>query len=147
VKEETREENIQRLGKLLQSFDVAMLTTLQPRDGILRSRPMVAPASEFDGTLWFISKFSSGKVDEIRAGSQVNLSYASESKGRYLSLSGTAYVVPDKLRMETLWTEAYRAWFPHGLDEPELVLLRVDIVEAEIWDSESGTNALLLRFT
>ena len=144
---ETRnEESIRRLGELLEDFDTAMLTTLQSRDGSLHSRPMMAQKAPFDGVLWFFSKFSSAKVDEIRGGSQVNLAYSAPSEGRYLSVSGAAYVIRDRMRMESLWSEMYRAWFPRGLDDPDLVLLRVDVNEADVWDAASKINGETIKF-
>lgn len=148
---ETRhEENVARLGTLLKDYQVAMLTTLHAQDGSLHSRPMMTQfftqTELFDGTLWFFSKFSSAKVDEIRAGSQVNIAYSSPGQNRYISVSGAAYVIRERMRMETLWNEVYRTWFPRGLDEPDLVLLRVDVSEAEIWDAASGVNGEPLKF-
>lgn len=134
----SQEENLRLLRDQLADFDVAMMTTIQPRDGSLHSRPMVMQKTPFNGTLWFFTNFSTGKVDEIRAGSQVNLAYAIPNQERYLSISGAAYVIRDRIRMETLWNEAYRVWFPKGLDEPDLVLLRIDVVEAEIWDPSAA---------
>ncbi len=147
MNETRREENIRLLSELLEDFDVAMLTTLQPRDGSLHSRPMVAQDALFDGSLWFFSKFSSGKVDEIRAGSQVNLAYTNPAEGRFISVSGAAYVIRERTRLEELWSEAYRTWFPQGLDEPDLVLLRVDVHSAEVWDTDSGADGLFLRLS
>jgi general stress protein 26 len=145
VKEETREANIRRLNQLIEGFDVAMLTTLQTRQGSLHSRPMMAQEMPFDGTLNFLTKFSTDKIDEIRAGSQVNVSFAAPTKGRYISVSGTAYIIHDRIQIESMWSEIYRAWFPLGLDEPDLALLRVDVNEAEIWDAASGVEGESLQ--
>ena len=147
MRESTRETNIRLLNERLKTFDVAMLTTINTRDGSLHSRPMMTSKADFDGTLWFFSKFSSAKVDEIRSGSQVNLSYSTPAAGRYISVSGAAYVVPDRMKMEELWNESFRAWFPLGIDEPDLVLLRVDVVSAEVWDTEHKEVGASLHFT
>jgi general stress protein 26 len=146
MKEETREDNIRRLGSLLEGFEVAMLTTLQTRDGSLHSRPMMTQEMPFDGTLNFLTKFSTDKIDEIRAGSQVNLTYVSPSIGRYISISGAAYILRDRIRIEAMWSEIYRAWFPQGIDEPDLALLRVDVIEAEIWDAASRIEGESIKF-
>jgi len=37
--------------------------------------------------------------------------------------------------MEELWKPAFKLFFPLGLEDPALTLLRVDIVKADIWDS------------
>lgn len=147
MREEQRNENIKRLQRLLEDFSVAMMTTIQPRDGSLHSRPMMAQAPGFDGSLWFFSRFASGKVDEIRAGSQVNLSFSDPSDGRYISISGAAYVERDRKKMQELWSEIYRAWFPLGLDEPDLVLLRIEVSLAEVWDAHTRLNGELLKFS
>jgi general stress protein 26 len=36
--------------------------------------------------------------------------------------------------MKDLWTPEIKHWFPNGLDDPDLTLLKVDIVEVEYWD-------------
>src|SRR5208337_4347672 len=51
----------------------------------------------------------------------------------YVSFTGHASVVQDREKMQDLWCPAYRAWFPRGLDDPELALLRVDVERAEYW--------------
>ena len=37
--------------------------------------------------------------------------------------------------MEALWSKWVEVFFPKGLDDPDLALLRVDIEKAEYWDS------------
>ena len=37
-----------------------------------------------------------------------------------------------------MWTPAYKAWFPEGLDDPELALLRVEVDKGEYWDTAPG---------
>ena len=147
MKEETRQANVKRLQGLLEDFSVAMMTTIQPRDGSLHSRPMMVQAPRFDGNLWFFSRFASGKVDEIRAGSQVNLAFADAGQGRYISTSGVAYMEHDRQKMQEQWSEMYRSWFPRGLDEPDLVLLRIEVQQAEIWDAGSKANGEFLKFS
>ncbi len=47
--------------------------------------------------------------------------------------------------MEELWRPAYRAWFPQGLDDPPLALLKMDVEQAEYWDMLSSTMVSLLE--
>jgi general stress protein 26 len=37
--------------------------------------------------------------------------------------------------MEALWPKWVEVFFPKGIDDPDLVLLRVDIEKAEYWDA------------
>ena len=133
-----QEINIRKLAAMIRGIGVAMLTTLGP-DGILRSRPMVSQEADFDGTLWFFTKVSSGKTREIRQNPRVNASYVSTEEHHYVSLTGHARVVQDREKMQELWSPVYRAWFPQGLDDPELALLRVDVEQAEYWDMLSSS--------
>ena len=57
---------------------------------------------------------------------------------RYVSVSGNAFLVRDKAKAKELWNEALRTWFPQGLDDPDLALLRVTVDKAEYWDSPSS---------
>jgi len=137
--------DVDKLAKLINGIKFAMLTTAM-LDGTLRSRPMATQQVEFDGVLWFFTQYNSGKVDEIRNDQHVNLSYADPSDNRYVSVSGRAMVVRDRNKSEELWTEWHRAWFPKGLDDPDLALLRVDVHDAEYWDSPSSKVVQLAGF-
>lgn len=121
-----------------------MLTTVGT-DGPLRSRPMAAQEGDFDGTLWFFTKTGSEKTSEIRQNPQVNASYVSTEEHHYVSLTVKASLVQDRQKMQKLWSPVYRAWFPQGLDDPELALLRVDVEQADYWDMLSSSMLQLLE--
>ena len=133
----TRAEAIKKLNELIKDIDFAMLTTVED-DGMLRSRPMVTQEAEFDGDLWFFTGASSLKVGEVQHDRHVNVSYADPKNQTYVSISGTAQVVRDRKKIEELWNPAYQAWFPQGLDDPDLALLKVTAQHAEYWDSSSS---------
>ena len=115
----------------------AMLTTVCP-DGSLRSRPMATLREKFDGTLWFFTSAAEPKVREIAHDPHVNVSYADPDKNNYVSVSGRASLVRDKARMKELWNPFFKAWFPKGLDDPQIALLRVEVEQAEYWDSPNS---------
>jgi general stress protein 26 len=78
-------------------------------------------------------------VDELLGESQVCASMQASS--RFLSISGRGEIVRDRQRIEQLWKPAWKAWFPEGKDDPNLVLLRLVASEAEYWD-QHGAKAL-----
>jgi general stress protein 26 len=135
-----RSGRLNKLIELIEDIRVAMLTTAMP-DGTLRSRPMATQRAEADGDLWFFTRASAAKAEEIRSNPHVNVSYASPRENRYVSVSGAATLVCDRRKMEGLWHQLYQAWFPQGLEEPDLALLKVDVERAEYWDAPSGTMA------
>lgn len=142
---ETRTADIQKLADLIKDITFAMLTTVDI-DGSLRSRPMATLDVEFDGNLWFFTNADAPKVDEAEHDHHVNVSYANPDRQRYVSVSGMATLVRDQSKNRALWNPAYTAWFPQGLDEPNLALLRVSVQKAEYWESPSGAVVHLADF-
>lgn len=142
---ENRDENIQKIRDLIKGIHIAMLTTTDP-DGTLRSRPMGTQQVEFDGDLWFFTKGNSAKVHDVQHDQHVNVSYASPGDQRYVSVSGMAQMVHDKAKAKELWNPLLKAWFPDGLEDPELALLKVSVEQAEYWESPSGTVVRLVGF-
>lgn len=123
---------LQEVAHLVKEIKFAMMTT-EEEDGTLRSRPMSTMQMDAAGNLWFFTGLDSPKVEEAHHHRQVNLSYARPDKQDYLSVSGVVEVVRDKEKMRSLWTPWIKPWFPNGLDDPNLVLLKVAITEAEYW--------------
>ncbi len=140
-----RDENIKKLGAMIKDIEFAMLTTAEP-DGTLRSRPMATQKAEFGGDIWFFTRASAPKVGEIERDHHVNLAYANPSEQRYVSVSGLARVVRDRAKLEELWSPELKAWFPKGLEDPDIALLKVEVHQAEYWDSPSSTVAHLVGF-
>jgi general stress protein 26 len=63
------------------------------------------------------------------------VSYAHPGKHDYVSVSGRATLVRDREKMREMYTKWVEVFFPKGLDDPDLALLRVDVDKAEYWDA------------
>ena len=137
---------VKKLRKLIRDSRVAMLTTVAS-DGSLRSRPMATPDGDFDGELWFITRYNSPKSDEIQENQRVNVTYASPKNDRYVSVSGTATLVRDPDKVKELWRGALKQWFPEGKKDPDLALLKVTVDRAEYWDANENRMVELPRVT
>ncbi|HEX8289503.1 MAG TPA: pyridoxamine 5'-phosphate oxidase family protein [Pyrinomonadaceae bacterium] len=142
--ENTRKQSIVKLNDLIKGIKTAMLTTLD--GGVLRSRPMQTQEFEFDGDLWFFTSSNTHKAEEIEKDNRINVSYAAPSVNTYVSVSGTAEIVKDQAKIDELWNEIHRAWFPEGKDSPDLVLLKIAVEQAEYWDSPSSTIVQIAGF-
>jgi len=138
-------ESVQKLGELIRDFKFAMLTTVD-LDGSLYSRPMACQKVDFDGDLWFFSSRSSGKIRSIESDQHVNICYSAPEDQRYISVSGRAQMVVDHYKFEELWNPWYKAWFPQGLEDPDLILIKVHVESAEYWDSPSNMIVKLADF-
>lgn len=139
------DENIRKLGELIKDIKFGMLTTVDV-DGSLHSRPMASQQMEFDGDLWFFSNRSSAKIRSIEKDQHVNVSYADPDGNRYVSVSGRAEIISDKAKMAELWNPMFKAWFPEGLEDPEIILIKVQADTAEYWDSPSKMIVRLVGF-
>jgi general stress protein 26 len=141
--QETTNPDVEKIGQLIKGIKVAMLVTVE-QDGSLRGRPMVTQQVDFDGTLWFFSNEYSGKNNELRADSDVQVSYLDADKNRYVSLTGNADIVHDREKIKELWNPSLNAWFPKGQDDPAISLLRINVNKGEYWDGPSRTMVHLI---
>lgn len=137
--ETKRSDELQKVTSMIQNIDFAMFTSRDLETGNLRSRPMMTQVVESDGNLWFLSRNPSPKMSEIKEDSKVNIAFADPKDQRYVSISGVARVVTDKEKLKELWSPKYSAWFPDGLDDPQLAAICVNIEQAEYWNSPSST--------
>jgi general stress protein 26 len=145
AQETDREQSLERLGELINDVKIAMLTTLE-EDGSLRSRPMATVNRKFDGDIYFFTHASAPKVKEVEHDQRVNVSYQSREDEKYISVSGRARLERDRDKMKEFWNPIYKAYFPKGLDDPDIGLLRIKVEKAEYWDSPSGAVVQLFGF-
>ncbi|HLM58320.1 MAG TPA: pyridoxamine 5'-phosphate oxidase family protein [Pyrinomonadaceae bacterium] len=137
----TQDEKLRKLREIVKAVDICMLTTVD-EEGCLHSRPMSNNRDiEFDGDLWFFTYGSSHKVDEVGRVPKVNASFADIAGQLYASLTGRAEVERDRAKIEELWKPHLRAWFPDGVDTPDIALLKVTVERAEYWDGSQSLAA------
>jgi len=140
---DTRQSSIEKIRDLTEGIDFCMLTTID--GGHLRSRPMSTQKFEFDGDLWFFTDDNTHKIQEIEKDNRVCVAYSKPAENVYLSISGAAKVVKDRAKIEELWSPILKAWFPDGLDDPSLCLLKVEVEQAEYWDAPSSKIVQLFQ--
>jgi general stress protein 26 len=142
---DVQRDAIETLGRLTRDIRVAMLTTTMP-DGSIRARPMATPQKDFDGEFWFFTGWETEKVHELLQDQHVNLTFVKPEDNRYVSVSGRATIVRDRAKAQALWSPTYKAWFPKGVEDPNLALLRVRVEQAEYWDAPSSTMVQIAGF-
>lgn len=132
-----------QLLELLDDLTIAMFTTVDA-DGTLTSRPMARQQVEPNAQMWFITARDSRQIAHISARPRVGITFSSSST--WVALSGTAEVVDDRAKLNELWNTFAEAWMPEGPDDPNVVLIRVDLDGGEYWDTPGGRVASLLSF-
>lgn len=137
-------EEFTKLKDKIKDIKIAMLTTVE-QDGELHTRPMATHDMDDDGTLWFFTYDDTAKAKEVQQDRQVSLSYTDTSAATYVCASGTAAVSHDRQKMKELWNPVLKAWFPKGLEEPHIALLKVKLHKAEYWDEPGGRMVSFFR--
>jgi general stress protein 26 len=129
------------LYDLVKDFKTAMLIT---RVGnVLHARPMSVADLRPDADAYFATSLESPKVAEIEADSYAMILFQDDNI--FASITGNARIVRDKALIHKLWSEAWRAWFPEGKDDPSLCLIKLEAREGEFWDN-TGTKGLRYLF-
>ncbi|HEY1891388.1 MAG TPA: pyridoxamine 5'-phosphate oxidase family protein [Steroidobacteraceae bacterium] len=135
-----------RLKELIDSIRIGLLTTVD-LDGTLHTRPVQTLRCDLDGTLWFFTDHQSPKAQELAHDMRVSVSYSDSSKRLYVAVAGHAEILRDKVLAAQLWTLGQRAWYPKGLDDEHLSILRVATERAEYWEAPGAASYLLAAIT
>jgi general stress protein 26 len=136
--DDSGESEIEIVDRFIDQFETAMLST-RSLQGDLRARPMMIAGHEPGGVILFVSGAGDEKLKEILETPAVVVTMQSE--GQYLSISGSAVLDTDQVKLDQLWAPSWRLWFPAGSGDPDLVLIRIEPSAAEYWD-RTGANRL-----
>jgi general stress protein 26 len=142
----TGNDALEKLRELLKNFPIAFMVTLTGDQIQARPIGVVGDHANFDGTLWFITDKRSRKVQAIESGATTSLLFQNDKEGAYLQLLGRASVVEDREKLKELYTTLQRTWFPKGLDDPDITLVRFDASEGNYWDSHDSLMRLAVAF-
>ena len=140
----TEQNRIARVWEIVEKVSVGMLTT--QFSGGLRARPLEARADRDAGVIWFVTDVRGAKDDEIGSAHDIGLVFIDEADHAYLSITGRAFVTRDTAQTKNLWKKADDAWFPGGPDDPNVRLLRIEPITAELWDGPSSAAGVAFEF-
>lgn len=127
-------EQVKKIREMLQEFDTALLVT-HGIDAPFHARPMAIARVEANCDVWFFASRSSAKVQEIQNDQRV-LIVCQNEMSRYVAVQAAARLILDRNKTAELWKETYQTWFPKGINDPDLMLIRAQAESAEYWDNE-----------
>jgi general stress protein 26 len=131
-----------KLVDLMDDMPIAMLTTYGAEGP--RSVPMARQEVEPSAEMWFISARDTAHTRAIQQHPSVSLTFS--ARDAWVAVTGTAAVVDDDAKLKELWNTFAEAWLPGGPEDPNAVLIRVDVEHGEYWDTPGGKVASLLSF-
>lgn len=102
-------------------------------DPTTHSEPLTAQLDKDQAdTIWFFI----GKDNRLARGGSAMAQFVSKGQDFFACLSGKVRIDNDRAMIDKLWSKPVEAWFPGGKSDPNLALLRFDITEAELWESD-----------
>lgn len=100
-------------------------------------RPMSILQVDDRGYLWFMTSNQTHKNEELADNPFVHLLMQSGPRSGFLNLYGISEEVQDSRKLEELWDSSLELWFD-GPEDPDIVLLRVEVLEGHYWDNKSS---------
>jgi general stress protein 26 len=137
-------EAIKKLQELVSDIKTCMMIT-SGKTGALASRPMAAVDTDDSGNIWFYTSLDSNKIKDIEIDHFAQLIFAHPGKDSYLDVRGRINVITDKNAVREKWNWMIKAWFPDGIDSPDICLLQVKTDEVHYWDTENSKMVQVLK--
>jgi general stress protein 26 len=138
------QEAISKFRQLAEDVNICMFTTLD-ENGDISSRPMFTASIDDQANVWFFTNEFSEKINEVSKDNFVHLIYSHPAKNIYVDVKGSCSLIIDRSRMEELWTSDMKSWFPEGLDDPKICLIKVSTETAHFWNHSSSKMGLILH--
>jgi general stress protein 26 len=133
------QELTSKFWKALASDRTMMLGLDGVEDG--HTRPMTAQFENDQSPLWFFAAKDHALTQKIGPRQRAIATFAAKGHDLFATVQGTLSVNTDRAVVDRLWNRDVAAWYPQGKDDPNLVLLRLDAQQAEIWLHESSLFA------
>jgi general stress protein 26 len=125
-----------KFWKALATDRTMMLGLDGAEDG--HARPMTVQIENDKPPLWFFAAKDHALVQKLADPQRAIATFASKGHDLFATVHGTLSTNNDRAVIDRLWNRHVAAWYPQGKEDPNLVLLRLEAQEAEIWLHESS---------
>jgi len=100
-------------------------------------QPMTAFAEPDRQAIWFFASRDNDLMEAAGIGG-AEVMFTLQSHDLYACVGGKLSLDTDRGHVERFWNPAVAAWYPGGNDDPNLVMLRMDVIDAAVWVVEGG---------
>ena len=112
-----------------------------------RTRPMTAQIDlpkngkkEDGGPIYFFASKTDGVGHDISQGARAVATFAGKDHKLFAHIHGTLVPTQDDSVIERLWNPIIASWYKDGKNDPDLLLLRFDTENAEVWEADTGST-------
>lgn len=134
-KEGNPHELKQKFWKELASSPFVMLQLDSDPDS---AAPMTAQLDkDANHAIWFFAY----RTNRFAKMGPATATFSSNGHDLFARFHGTLVEETSRERLEKEWSNMVEAWFPGGKDDPKLMMLRMNLDTASIWDAELGLTS------
>lgn len=138
---------VDRMRMLADASNICMLITTDA-DGKQNNKPMAAIRIDDEANCWFFASKSSGKIKDISANNKIQVVFANPDKDDYLEIHGSGSTICDIEEIIKNWSPLVNEWFPGGITDPEVCLVKIDVTSVFYWDAvKEGIQRLSIKTT
>jgi general stress protein 26 len=144
IKNLAQAEAIDKFKELVKHEATCLFTTRLTQVP-LTTRPMSVQKVCDQGNFWFLSAVDSDKNQEISIDPRVQLFFLNTSDYEFLTVYGKASITRDRQKIDELWTDIAKAWFPEGKNDPRVSVVKVTPEEGFYWDTKDGKLVSMIK--
>ena len=128
-----------KFWKALKSDMTVMLGLADAEEA--HTRPMTALVEGEAGPIWFFTARGTSIVDALGTGHRAFGAFSAKGHSLFAAIHGDLRIDNDRAVIDRLWNPFIAAWYEGGKDDPDLVLLRFDPDDGQIWENGSSLLA------
>lgn len=127
-----------KFWKALWSDRTVMLGLIGDEEGRVQPMTAVMESEQHTGPIWFFVARSAELAKAVGDGKRAVLHFAAMRHDVFATVRGTLAPDDEPVTIDRLWDPLVASWFEGGRDDPELLLLRFDPEQAQIWLNENS---------
>lgn len=138
-----KQDSLDRVWDVIEHVGVCMFTTRSAAG--MRACPLEARPDRGNGIIWFVTDLRSAHEHEIARDPAVGLVFVDTDAKAYLSITADAAIRRDHVKAAEIWKRTDDVWW-HGPEDPNVCVLRVTPLTAELWDGPSSKALAAFEF-
>ncbi len=96
-----------------------------------------------NSSIWFYTS----RDNRLAKGGPAMMQFVSKGHDLFACVSGTLTEETDKAIIDKHWSKPVEAWYDQGRQDPSLLMLRLDLGDAEIWEADPGVVGMFKMMT
>ena len=131
----------QKMWKAMADSPYVMIGLTDNHD---HSQPMTAQLDkDADGKFWFYTD----KQNRLAPVGPAMAQFSSKGHDLFACISGTLVEETDPAVIDRYWSKQVAAWYEQGRDDPNLMMLRFELDDAEIWEADLSIKGVFRLMT